>query len=242
MTGSPLDRRGFLHATAGGAVALAATNTAPAQAQTNAASPTARSTAVTYTMKPLPFDPQKIKGLSEKILVSHYENNYGGAVKRLNSIADQLAGLDFEKAPVFLINGLKREELIATNSMILHEFYFAGLGESNQPSSGLADALAHDFGSMARWRSEFVAMGKAQGGGSGWVILTYSRRDNRLVNAWAADHTTTLAGGEPVLVLDMYEHAYQMDFGAKAADYVTTVMGAINWSNADRLYEQYRRA
>jgi Fe-Mn family superoxide dismutase len=140
---------------------------------------------MSYAMKPMPFDPQKIKGLSEKILVSHYENNYGGAVKRLNSIADQLAGLDYEKAPGFLINGLKREELIAANSMILHEFYFAGLGEENLPSANLADAIARDFGSVERWRSEFVAMGKAQAGGSGWVILTYCPRDKRLVNAWA---------------------------------------------------------
>jgi Fe-Mn family superoxide dismutase len=195
-----------------------------------------------YVMKPLPFDPQKIKGLSEKILVSHYENNYGGAVKRLNAIAEQLATIDYDKAPGFLINGLKREELIAANSMILHEFYFAGLGEQSQPDASLADAIARDFGSMERWRSEFVAMGKAQGGGSGWVILTYSARDRRLVNAWAADHTTTLAGGEPILVLDMYEHAYQMDFGARAADYVTTIMSAINWSNADRLYARYARS
>jgi Fe-Mn family superoxide dismutase len=241
MTKTDFDRRTFLQATAGGAVAVAAITSSVAQAQSITTAPKGRSTSVTYAMKPLPFDPQKIKGLSEKILVSHYENNYGGAVKRLNSITDQLVSLDYEKAPGFQINGLKREELIATNSMILHEFYFAGLGEQNQPSPGLADAIARDFGSMERWRSEFVAMGKAQGGGSGWVILTYSPRDKRLVNAWAADHTTTLAGGEPILVLDMYEHAYQMDFGAKAADYVTAIMGAINWANADRLYAQYSR-
>lgn len=196
---------------------------------------------MSFAMTPLPFDPQKIKGLSEKILVSHYENNYGGAVKRLNTIADQLATLDYEKAPGFLINGLKREELIATNSMILHEVFFAGLGETNEPGSALTAAITRNFGSLARWRSEFVAMGNAQGGGSGWVILTYSPRNKRLVNSWAADHTTTLAGGEPILVLDMYEHAYQMDFGAKATDYVTTIMNAINWSNADRLYAQYSR-
>ena len=195
----------------------------------------------TVMVRPLLLKPQWMNGLSECLLVSHYENNYGGAVRRLNSILDQLSSLDYDKAPGFLINGLKREELIATNSMVLHEFYFAGLGEQNAPGAALADAIARDFGSMERWRSEFVAMGKAQGGGSGWVILTYSPRDKRLVNAWAADHTTTLAGGEPILVLDMYEHAYQMDFGARAADYVNTVMSAINWSNADRLYGQYSR-
>ena len=196
---------------------------------------------MTYEIKPLPFDPKAIKGLSEKILVSHYENNYSGAIKRLNAISAQLAELDFAKAPVFTINGLKREELIATNSMILHEAYFDGLGGGGAPSGGLADAIKRDFGSVERWRAEFSAMGKAEGGGSGWVILAYSPRDRRLVNQWAADHTTTLAGGRPVVVLDMYEHAYHMDFGAKAAAYVDVYMEAIRWENAARLYERYSR-
>lgn len=73
------------------------------------------------------------------------------------------------------------------------------------------------------------------------MILTYSPRNKRLVNAWAADHTTAIAGGEPIMVLDMYEHAYQMDFGARAADYVAAFIGALNWSNADRLYAHYNR-
>ena len=81
-------------------------------------------------------------------------------------------------------------------------------------------------------------MGKAQGGGSGWVILTYSPRDKRLVNAWAADHTTTLAGGEPILVLDMYEHAYQMDFGAAAAKYIDAFFANIQWDEVNRRYER----
>jgi Fe-Mn family superoxide dismutase len=114
---------------------------------------------MTYEMKPLPFDPQRIRGLSERILVSHYENNYGGAVKRLNAIADQLASLDHESTPGSVINGLKREQLIATNSMGLHEVYFAGLGDSSEPGAPLSEAVARDFGSLARWRSEFAAMG-----------------------------------------------------------------------------------
>lgn len=84
-------------------------------------------------------------------------------------------------------------------------------------------------------------MGKAEGGGSGWVILSYSPRNKRLVNQWAADHTTTLAGGRPVLVLDMYEHAYHMDFGAAAARYDDIYMEAIRWDNASALYEHYER-
>jgi Fe-Mn family superoxide dismutase len=197
--------------------------------------------AMPYQPKPMSFDPKSITGMSEKVLVSHYENNYVGAVKRLNAIGTQLAELDFAKAPNFVINGLKREELIAANSMILHEIYFDGLGGGGKAGGPLAEAIARDFGSLERWRAEFVAMGKAEGGGSGWVILAYSPRDKRLVNQWAADHTTTLAGGRPVLVLDMYEHAYHMDYGAAAAKYVDIYMEAIRWDNAVKLYEQYSR-
>jgi Fe-Mn family superoxide dismutase len=239
-----LDRRSLIQTgsalTAGAAVA-AAVWPGSAAAQTPGPAPSGGKP-MKFDVKPLPFDPKKIKGLSEKLLVSHYDNNYTGAVKRLTAITEQLAGLDFAKAPVFLINGLKREELIATNSMILHEVYFAGLGDESQPGTALAEALARDFGSLDRWRAEFVAMGKAEGGGSGWVVLNWDRRDKRLVNAWASDHTTTLAAGQPILVLDMYEHAYHMDYGAKAGDYVEAFMHAIRWSNADSLYAQYSRA
>jgi superoxide dismutase, Fe-Mn family len=192
-----------------------------------------------YAMKPLGCDPQHVKGMSEKLIVSHYENNYGGAVKRLNLIAEQLAGVDFNTAPNYLINGLKREELIATNSMILHELFFDGLGEESAPDKDLAAALTRDFGSVERWRSEYIAMGKALGGGSGWVLLSWSPRDKRLVNQWAADHCHTLAGGLPILALDMYEHSYHIDYGAKAATYVDTFMSAIRWSNADKLLASY---
>jgi Fe-Mn family superoxide dismutase len=185
----------------------------------------------------MPFDPKKIKGISEKLLVSHYENNYGGAVKRLNAILEQLAGLDYAKAPGFQINGLKREELIATNSMILHELYFSGLGsDESQPGPALSEALTRDFGSIDRWRAEFIAMGKAEGGGSGWVILAYSPRDKRLYNHWAADHSMAPAGSAPLLALDMYEHAYAMDYGADAGAYVDAFLKIVKWPNAERLY------
>src|SRR5947207_300697 len=147
------DRRAFLKGTPTVGVAAGIAPTANAAGKTKAP--------YSYVPKPLPFEPAKIKGFSEKILTSHYENNYGGAVKRLNAIGDQLAAVDWDKAPVFVINGLKREELIATNSMILHEIFFAGLGELNQPGAVLAAAIARDFGGMDKWHGEFVAMGKA---------------------------------------------------------------------------------
>jgi len=192
----------------------------------------------TYQTKPLACDPSRLNGLSEKLIVSHYENNYGGAVKRLNAICDQLASLDPAGAPVFVINGLKREQLIAMNSMILHELYFDGLGDGGNPGAVLSDAIKRDFGSFDRWRSEFVAMGKALGGGSGWVLLTYSSRDGQLVNQWAADHTHAMAGATPILALDMFEHSYHMDYGAKAAAYVDAFMENINWTNVTRRFGQ----
>jgi len=234
------ERRNFIQG-AGLVAAAASTVTlagSPAFAQ---GSPPSGGKAISYQPKPLSLDPKSIKGISEKVLVSHYENNYVGAVKRLNAIGTQLAELDFAKTPNFMINGLKREELIAANSMILHEIYFDGLGGGAGASGALAAAIARDFGSLDRWRTEFTAMGKAEGGGSGWVILAYSPRDKRLVNQWAADHTTTLAGGRPVLVLDMYEHAYHIDYGAAAARYVDIYMEAIRWDNAAKLYDQYSR-
>ena len=190
---------------------------------------------MSYDIKPLSCDPAKLKGLSEKLIVSHYENNYGGAVKRLNAITAQLESLDFATAPVFVINGLKREELIASNSMILHELYFDGLGNGGEPDRELRGALVRDFGSLERWQAQFASMGKALGGGSGWVLLTYSHRDKKLVNQWASDHTCCLAGATPILALDMYEHSYHMDYGARAATYVDAFMENINWENVQRL-------
>ena len=215
-------------------LALAAASTAALAAGPGEAQPLA---AAAYAPQPaaLPFDPKSVPGLSEKLLTSHHDNNYVGAVKRLAAIEAQLAGLDPSTAPGFVLNGLKRESLIAWNSMTLHELYFAGLGTggASTPSPALGAALERSFGSHGRWAAEFSAMGKALGGGSGWVVLAWSPRDKRLTNQWAADHTMSLAGGAPLLVLDMYEHAYAMDYGAKAAAYVDAVMKVIDWGHAN---------
>src|SRR6202049_3230907 len=104
---------------------------------------------MTYKMKPLSCDPAHIKGMSERLIISHYENNYGGAVKRLNLIEEKLAELDYANAAGFLINGLKREQLIAMNSMVLHELFFDGLGDQSEPVPALRDGIARDFGSVS---------------------------------------------------------------------------------------------
>lgn len=195
---------------------------------------------MSIAVQPLSFNPSTLNGVSEKLVRSHHQNNYSGAVKRLNAIRSELGQTPFATAPGFALNGLKREELIATNSMLLHELHFACLGGDGAPMvPAMALALAASFGSVERWREEFVAMGKAQGGGSGWVLLTFSPRDGSLVNSWAADHTHNVAGGVPILALDMYEHAYHMDFGANAAAWVDAFMANINWA---AVYARYQHA
>jgi superoxide dismutase, Fe-Mn family len=201
----------------------------------------------TVTVRPLLLKPQYMNGLSERLLVSHYVNNYGGALRRLNAIRARLAGVDWARAATFEINGLKREELIAAGSVILHEIYFESLGgHGNDPPTGraeppaeLARALERDFGSVSAWRAEFTGMAKALAGGSGWAILAWSQRLGRLVNQWAADHAHALAGATPILALDMYEHAYHLDFGAKAAAYVDQAMANLHW---ERIGARYRLA
>lgn len=199
---------------------------------------------MSVTIAPLTMKPPRLDGLSQRLLDSHYENNYGGAVRRLNAIDDLLADVDWDRAPVFEINGLKREQAMATGSVILHEIYFDSLGGAGgEPDdAALAAAIARDFGSANRWRAEFTAMGKALAGGAGWVVLAWSDRLGRLVNTWAADHMQALAGGVPVLALDMYEHAYHMDFGADAGAYVETFMRNIDWAYVAARFAQARQA
>ena len=182
-----------------------------------------------YKLKQIQCRPWTLSYLSVTLIESHYENNYGGALRRLNAITEQLESLDFANTPAHVLNGLKREELIALNSTLLHELYFASMGGDGQPTKAMSDILARDFGSFDRWRAEFRAMGYALGGGSGWVLLTYIPRDGRLINQYAAEHSQAVASGVPILALDMYEHAYHMDFGANAKAYVDTYLRNVDW-------------
>ena len=190
-----------------------------------------------YHLAPIFCRPWLLNGLSQRLIESHYENNYGGALRRLNAITEKLASLDFSATPGYVVRRLKHQELGALNSTLLHELYFASLGRDGKPTEALADALTRDFDTIDRWRGEFVAMANALAGGSGWVLLVYVPRDRRLMNQYAADHSQTIAGGIPIVALDMYEHAYHLDFGANAAAYIDAFMRYIDWSAAQTRYE-----
>ena len=194
-----------------------------------------------YQLVPIHCRPWLLLGLSPKLIESHYENNYGGAMRRLNAITAQLESLDYAGTPGYVVNGLKREQLVALNSTLLHELYFASLGGAQagsvKPAGVFAEAIARDFGSFDRWRAEFVAMANAAAGGSGWILLIYVPRDRRLFNQNAAEHSHAVAGGIPILALDMYEHAYHIDFGANARAYVDAFMRNIDWKAVQGHYE-----
>jgi Fe-Mn family superoxide dismutase len=224
---------------AGAALAFAAGGTpAVAEGAPNPRPPAYRGE---HAIQPLPFDPTKLKGLSEKLLVSHHQNNYGGAVKRLNLIEQQLGALAAD-APPYQAGSLKREELIAANSVTLHELYFANLGGSGRTDGSAAGLLQAEYGSLEVWENDFRQTALSLGGGSGWVVVAYDRRRRALHNWWAWDHAHQVAGGgEPVLVLDLYEHAYHIDYGAATKAYVDAFLANVRWDEVNRRIEAARR-
>ena len=179
---------------------------------------------------PIAVRPWTLNGMSERLIVSHYENNYGGAVRTLNGVRRELGALE-AGAPAHRRRALKREELIAMNSVALHELYFGNLGgEGNKIPPQVGAVLEEHFGSVVAWRRDFVGAAQSLAGGSGWALLAYSRRDQRFDNHVALDHSQAAVDSAPVLALDMYEHAYHLDFGANATAYIDAFMRNVNWA------------
>jgi Fe-Mn family superoxide dismutase len=183
--------------------------------------------------EPLPFDPSKLRGLSERLVRSHHENNYTGAVKRLNAIQQQLGQLPRDAAP-YQVGSLKREELIATNSMVLHEVYFGNLGGDGKAGGTIADLIRAHYGSVEVWEHEFRRTGLSLAGGSGWVILAFDPHGKGVHTYWSWDHMHSLAWGVPLLVMDMYEHSYAIDYGADARGYIDAFFRNIRWEEVER--------
>jgi Fe-Mn family superoxide dismutase len=225
---------GRLAAAGAGLVAANATGAAPSYPAQAPSVPAFRGQ---HQPKPLPFDPAKLKGLSEKLIRSHWENNYQGAVRALNSVEQRLDGMLKDKdLPPFAYADLKREELIRTGSLVLHELYFGNLGGDGRPGGDVTNAITRGFGSLGQWEEEFERTANGLGGGSGWVVLAFNLHTGELHNYWAWDHMHNAPTGLPLLVLDMYEHAYQMDYGAAAGKYIDAAMQNISWEEVDRRY------
>jgi Fe-Mn family superoxide dismutase len=191
-----------------------------------------------YALKPLHCRPWTLNGLSPELVESHYENDYGGALRRLNAVAEQLDGLDFATAAPHLLTALKREEAGALNSVLLHELYFASLGGDGQATPRAREVIGKDFASFDSWRAQFRGGGDGRAGAGGGGVVSRLPREGRLLNQASGDDAYALAGGIPILALDMHEHAYHMDFGANARAYVDTFFRNIDWPAFVLRYER----
>jgi len=194
-----------------------------------------------YAPPPLPIDPTKLAGLSERLIRSHWDNNFIGSVKALNMVAGRLkAALADPDLPPIVHGGLKREYLNRTNSVVLHELYFEGLGGDGKAAGSIAAALGRAFGSFANWETDFRRTAMALAGGSGWCTLGWNPHFGTLENHWAADHMHCAATTVPLLALDMYEHSFAIDYGAAAAKYVDAFMSNVNWEVVERRFVAVR--
>lgn len=189
----------------------------------------------------LPFDPAKLNGISERLMRSHHENNYTGAVKNLNGVERELSSIT-QDTKAFLVSGLRERELAFRGSKLLHEQYFGNLGGDGKRAGGIEQALREAYGSSERWEEHFRLTGAGLGGGSGWVILGYELDTGALRTLWSGNHTQALALSVPLLVMDMYEHAYQMDFGAAATKYIDAFFANVSWEVVDRRFAAAQRA
>ena len=224
-----LTRRTVLRAAAASPILLASA-AEPASSTSDSSIGSAAAFAFQHRPVPLPFDTRALRGISEKLIQSHWENNYVGASKALNTVRDRLVlALGDANTPPYVYTGLKREQSIRTGSVVLHEFYFGNLGGDGKAPANLRTRISESFGSYDRWESEFRKIGAGLGGGSGWVVLGFNEHLKLLENYWLADHSTNPPFTRPVLVMDMYEHAYQMDYGAAAAKYIDAFFANIQW-------------
>lgn len=229
------DRRDTLKIIGLGAMGIAGVMVTPSvSAQSLAESTPIRSAFSADTkIKPIGFKPDQLDGISEKVITSQWENNYAGSVRALNIIKARLdAALLDENMAAFVYNDLKREHLMRTGSVILHELYFENLTPKGGRNSELDRILKSAFGSVSNWEKEFRLIASGLGGGSGWVTLAWNHQLKALENYWMADHMHCPVNASPILVMDMYEHSYHMDYGAAAGQYIDAFLRNVNWEIA----------
>ncbi|CAG0933808.1 Superoxide dismutase [Fe] [Planctomycetaceae bacterium] len=233
-------RRDALKGMLGGSAALVAMAAAGGNVlaqEEKPAAPAGGSEAGRHEVMPLPFDAAKLRGISQQMISNHHGKNYAGAVKNLNKAEADLAALGKDASP-YLVAGLRRAELTFTNSVIYHEHYFNNLGGDGKMTGRVEKLVSELWGSKGKWEESFINTGLSLGGGSGWTALAYNFHTGELRNYWSDNHTTALAYGKPLLVLDMFEHAYQLDYGPNHAKYVEAFFENINWEEVNKRLEK----
>lgn len=193
-----------------------------------------------YTVKPLPFS--DLTGISKKTMEIHHDKLYAGYVNKRNEIEDKLKAVDLGSANQTYsdLRALKVEETFAGNGVVLHEAYFGVLGGAGgKPSDKLLTGIEKEWGSYETWEAEFKACGMSV---RGWVVLAYDTNDGRLHNYVADAHNQGgMWGAIPLLVLDVYEHAYFIDYGSDRKKYIEDYMGNVNWKAAENSFANFSR-
>jgi Fe-Mn family superoxide dismutase len=192
-------------------------------------------------VKPLPYE-ELPKFLSKAQLTAHHTAHYGGALKSLVEIEGKLETADRKAANANYseYRELRREQLLTMNSVLLHELYFDNLaGTLGVPGDRLRKALEARFGSLDKWREDFTACAVAC---RGWAILAYHGADKKLYNVVSDAHDVGLLWmGTPLLVADLYEHAYYVDYQNKKQPYIEGLMEHVGWSEVDRRFANAQR-
>ena len=192
-------------------------------------------------VKPLKYT--KLDGLSEKQLSEHHDVLYAGYVKKRNEIQEKLKTVDrgAANATYSELGELKREETFASNGIKLHEGYFDNMAlpvDDGAPSGKLRELIERDFGSYEKWKEDFKALGLAA---RGWVVLAYDLDDKRLYNILCDSHNQGgVWNSVALLIMDVYEHAYFLDYATGRKAYIETFFKNINWPYVDKLMSQYR--
>lgn len=180
--------------------------------------------------------PRGLKGISDRQIEYHFETHYKGYMNKLNEIWEKLLSVDRSKANQNYSDyrALKVEESFNFMGVVLHELYFENLknGLGAKPSTVTLNRIEKDFGSVNRWKEDFKACGIAL---RGWAVLVYDSSNKKLINNGLDAHNMYgMLGTSPLLVLDVYEHAYYMDYGHKRAGYIEAFLDNINWNVVDR--------
>lgn len=182
---------------------------------------------------------QEVPGISKRQIDEHHDVLYKGYVNKLNEIESAMPDADIAtaNATYSAMRELKREEVFATNGVRLHEAYFENLGGGQMCSGAILDMINEDFGTYDAWEKEFRALGMCA---RGWVILGYDWQDGKLHNYLSDIHSDGVWNVAPLIVMDVYEHAYMIDQGTAKAKYLAAFMGDINWDVVNRRLRDFR--
>lgn len=186
-----------------------------------------------HEVKKLKFDPKSLKGISEKQITLHHDKHYASYIKGRNKIEEALAKGEFS-----CMRELMKNLTHNASGQYLHEIYFDCLGGGGgEPSGALLEKINKDFGSFEKWKKEFLA---AAGVARGWVLLCFDWSDMKLHN-YAVDFHDEGAvwGSSPILALDMWEHAYYLDYGPDKMKYIEAFFNNLNWKAAEERLAKY---